>query len=454
MNWLKNTKIAFEDKLVRTVLIGCCLPLAVGLGFLAFSGISVYLKCLLALLMLTSIGYTTLAVRQLVLFQLRTSTNLVEAMITGDYSIRANNKHIDGALADFNDLLNSLADKLTEQSLITKEQQILLTKVTDQIDVAIIAVDESQAITLMNPAAEALFRRRFEQLEGWPAKELGLQEVVTQALDNGIRKVTQFEINQTRRKVYVRTDNYIAQGKSHVLIFITDIQNLLRQEERQAWQRLLRVLSHEINNSLAPIASISETLLSQVNNVESSSNELMKEGLEVVKDRALSLNHFIQEYRQLTHLPTPNKQLFSIKAFCQKLSQLFERSSITYPEHDLEVFADREQLQQALVNLMKNAEEANLQAQSDSSNITLNWFTLSNLVYLEVIDRGVGISNQDNIFVPFYTTKKKGSGIGLALSRQIALNHGGDLTLENNPSQNDQPGKGAKAVILLPNAEP
>ena len=453
MNWFNQTKLAFEDKLVRIVLAGCFAPVVVGIGFVMSSDISIYLRCLLAMLMLAAIGYTTLAVRQLVLFQLRTSTNLVEAMINGDYSIRANNKQIEGALADFNELLNSLADRLTEQSLITREQQVLLTKVTDQIDVAIVAVDENQAITLMNPAAEALFRQRFDELEGWPAKELGLQEVVSQALNDGIKKVTQFEINQTKRKVYVCTDNYIAQGKPQVLIFITDIQNLLRQEERQAWQRLLRVLSHEINNSLAPIASISETLLTQVKTENNSTDELMIEGLEVVKDRALSLNQFIQEYRQLTHLPAPDKQLFSISEFCQKLSQLFEHSEISYPHQDLQIFADCKQLQQALVNLIKNAEESNQLAGRDKSKVTINWFTLSNMVYLEVIDQGTGVSNQDNIFVPFYTTKKKGSGIGLALSRQIALNHGGDLTLENYSNENDASVQGAKAVILLPNSQ-
>lgn len=453
MNWLNQTKVAFEDKLVRVVLAGCCIPVTIGIGFVMYSDISIYLRCLLSLLMLVAIAYTTLAIHQLVLFQLRTSTNLVEAMINGDYSIRANNKQIAGALADFNDLLNSLADRLTEQSLFTKEQQVLLTKVTDQIDVAIVAVDENQAITLMNPAAEALFRQRFDELEGWPAKELGLQDVVTQALSSGIRKVTQFEINQIKRKVYVRTDNYIAQGKPQVLIFITDIQNLLRQEERQAWQKLLRVLSHEINNSLAPIASISETLLMHVKNDAQPTNGIMIEGLEVIKERALSLNHFIQEYRQLTHLPTPNKKLFSVKAFIQRLAQLFDQSDIQFPETDLQLFADHEQLQQAMVNLIKNAEEANLQAKREEPIITINWFTLSNMIYLEVIDQGVGISNQDNIFVPFYTTKKKGSGIGLALSRQIALNHGGDLTLENNQNINEAQNFGAKAVILLPIAD-
>lgn len=450
-NYFNKTRIAFEDKLVRIVLVGCLLPTFIGVLFVFTSDQSIYLRILLAFIMVVMVAFTAFAIRQQVIFQLRTSTNLVEAMIASDYSLRANNKDIEGALSDFNDLLNGLAERLAEQSLITREQQILLTKVTDQIDVAIVAIDEKQTISLMNPAAEKLFRQRFSELKGWPVKSLGLQAVVEQAIQSGIRKVTEFEINQIKRKVYVRTDTYLASGKQHFLIFITDIQNLLREEERLAWQKLLRVLSHEINNSLTPIASISETLsqvlLNQTGDPENRTelNQTMHEGLGVISERAHSLNHFIQDYQQLTHLPAPNKILFDGIKFFQKICQLFESSQFHLTSTPIELFADREQLQQAFVNLLKNAEEANLANNTTTSKITLNWFTVTNMVYIQVIDHGGGINNEDNIFVPFYTTKKQGSGIGLTLSRQIALNHGGDLTLENNSS-----GEGAKATLILP----
>lgn len=453
LNYFNKTKIAFEDKLVRIVLAGCLIPIIIGLIYVLTSEQSIYLRILLAFIMIVMVTYTAFAIRQQVIFQLRTSTNLVEAMIASDYSLRANNQDIEGALADFNDLLNGLANRLAQQSLITREQQILLSKVTNQIDVAIIAIDNKQLISLMNPAAEKLFRQRFSELEGWPVKSLGLQHVIEQALRSGINKVTEFEINQTKRKVYVRTDTYLASGKQHVLIFITDIQNLLREEERLAWQKLLRVLSHEINNSLTPIASISETLsqvLSSQTEAEAANTELnqnLREGLAVISERAHSLNHFIQEYQQLTHLPPPNKTLFDGNDFFQIICQLFESTEFSITDAVLELFADREQLQQAFVNLIKNAEEANRSAEATYSTIIINWFTVSNMVYIEVIDNGSGVSNQENIFVPFYTTKKQGSGIGLTLSRQIALNHGGDLMLENNHT-----GNGAKATLILPMA--
>lgn len=460
---LAKTKIAFEDKLVRLVLLGSVVPLCLGMILLIHSDVSVYLKILLVFLVFVSIGYTAFAVRRQVIFQLRTSTNLVEAMTSGDYSLRANNSEIDGALADFNQLLNDLATRLAEQSLITREKQILLTKVTNQIDVAIVAVDHKSNISLMNPTAERLFKKRFDELQGWPIRSLGLHEILVQAQQKGLSKVTEFEINQNKRKVYVRTDTYFELGQQHHLIFITDIQHLLRDEERLAWQKLLRVLSHEINNSLTPIASISETL----GQIVSASNEhqafsqdtrgSLIDGLAVVTERAHALNHFIQDYQQLTRLPLPTKTLFSLNAFFQAICQLFENSEVSMQSCDIKVFADSEQLQQVFVNLLKNAQEANLAAGRKNSHIIIEWRVDDNMVHIAVIDQGLGINNADNIFVPFYTTKKQGSGIGLTLSRQIVLNHGGDLSLVNS-NATDQKAfvkaakKGAKATVILPMA--
>jgi nitrogen fixation/metabolism regulation signal transduction histidine kinase len=183
--------------------------------------------------------------------------------------------------------------------LITREKQILLSKITDQIDVAVIAGDGKNHISLMNPAAERFFHQRFEDRQGWPVASLGLQNVVDAARQEGLNKVSEFEIGENKRKVFVRTDTYFELGQPNYLIFVTDIQQILRDEERLAWQRLLRVLSHEINNSLTPIASIAETLTQLVENqaldesIDARLHQSMKEGLSVVSERAHSLNHFI-----------------------------------------------------------------------------------------------------------------------------------------------------------------
>lgn len=453
-NKILRAKIAFEDKLVKIALWGSATPTIVCFGFIGLSDISIYLKVLLIFIISVIVAYTAFAIRQHVIFQLRTSTNLVEAISSGDYSLRANNRDVAGALSDFNQLLNTLAAQLAEQSLITREKQILLTKVTNQIDVAIIATDHNNAISLMNPAAERLFKKRFESIQGWPIKTLGLDNILSES----VNKITEFELDQNKRKVYVRTDTYFELGKQHYLIFITDIQHMLRDEERQAWQKLLRVLSHEINNSLTPIASISETLtqvIKQEDNRDTltpSARENLNEGLSVITERAHSLNHFIQDYQKLTHLPLPQKKMISLHSFLHSISQLFEESEFSIHSNNIEVFADSEQLQQVFVNLLKNAQEANsAKRETDTQLIQIMCRQDDAMVHVEVIDKGAGINNQENLFVPFYTTKKHGSGIGLTLSRQIALNHGGDLRLINNLESTTKKVLGAKAILSLPN---
>lgn len=452
-NKIMRTKMAFEDKLVKIAIWGSAVPSLVSFGFIGVSNISIYLKVLLIFLIGVIVAYTAFAIRQHVIFQLRTSTNLVEAISSGDYSLRANNRDIAGALSDFNQLLNTLAAQLAQQSLITREKQILLAKVTNQIDVAIVATDHNNAISLMNPAAERLFKKRFDSIQGWPIKTLGLDNIITES----VNRITEFKLDQNKRKVYVRTDTYFELGKQHYLIFITDIQHMLRDEERQAWQKLLRVLSHEINNSLTPIASISETLSQvikqedNINSLTSSARENLTEGLGVITERAHSLNHFIQDYQQLTHLPLPQKKVIHLNTFLYKISQLFEDSEFLLPNINIELFADSEQIQQVFVNLFKNAQEANSAIPNKKAKtIQIIAWQDNSIVHIEVIDQGAGINNQDNLFVPFYTTKKDGSGIGLALSRQIALNHGGDLRLINNMTPNTHNILGAKAIVSLP----
>jgi two-component system nitrogen regulation sensor histidine kinase NtrY len=441
---LKNTKvvrIAFEDRLVRLALFTGLLPTFCCSVLLFFVDMSVYPKILLVLVLLVCILFCAFSIRQQVIFQLRTSTNLVEAMTSNDYTLRANNKGLEGALSDFNQLLNTLAQTLAEQSLITREKQILLAKVTDQIDVAIVATDNNQAISLMNPAAEKLFKCRFEEMQGWPIKQLGLQNV----LSKDYNEVAEFEIQQYKKKVLIRTDQYFEKGIKHTLIFITDIQNLLREEERQAWQKLLRVLSHEINNSIAPIASIGETLEKMVEKQYSGTdldNDL-KEGLGVITERAQSLNLFIQRYQKLAKLPLPTKSLFNLEPLVQSIVLLFVDANIELDSNELLVYADKDQLQQVLVNLLKNACESMYDNPTEKINVF--WRKNSQFIEIEILDHGTGINNMDNLFVPFYTTKKQGTGIGLSLSRQILVNHGGDLVIKNCPEH-----IGVRATLFIP----
>lgn len=451
---LKWRELLFEDKLLRVALIIALVPTFCFFTLLYFAEISLYVKILIVFFTLIGEIYGAFFIRTKVVSQLQTSTNLMEAMIAGDYSMRARAHNVDGALGEFSHLINSLAQTLTQHRLITREHQILLGKVTSQIDVAIIALNSEEKITLMNPAAEKLFQCRFEQRQGAPIKELGLQDVVQGA--GAFRKVVEFELKPYKKKVYLHTDEYFDHGVKHQLIFITDIQHLLQEEERQAWQRLLRVLSHEINNSLAPIASISETLSklvtqnaalqtenSESNDNDSDLNENLTMGLDVIKERSHSLNAFIQQYQELYRLPKPNKTVFSIAELLNGCTGLFPDSDFEFQGNDIQAYADLNQLQQVVVNLLKNAQDA--QQKNVNQPIIIQWQHIDERLSINVIDSGMGINNMDNIFVPFYTTKEHGSGIGLVLSRQIVTNHGGELLLKNRHNC-----PGVVATILLP----
>jgi len=439
-------KQSFEGNIVKLVAFACAVPSFLLLYTLIDAGISFYLKIILMLLVVTVVSYCCFLVHLKIHHQFRTSTNLLEAVIVGDCSMRASSQINSGVLAEFNQVLNGITEALNQQKQAAKEQQLLFAKVIDQIDVAIIATDASNKIVLVNPSAEKLFSCRHDEVIDGPIDQLGLQHVI----DQDMRKVVEFELTQYRKKVYLHTDEYLVYGQHHKLIFITDIQRLLREEERQAWQRLVRVLSHEINNSLAPIASISETLKGfckqELSMVEIQAD--LHEGLSVISERAQSLNKFINSYHQLSTLPAPTKSLVKLAEYISSVTALYKNIDWHINgEHQAKAFVDVEQMQQALVNLITNA----IEAAADSSGkvpLSITWKTTKDKLLIELEDSGTGIANIDNLFVPFYSTKKQGSGIGLVLSRQIVMNHDGDLQLKNRGDQ-----QGVVASIYLPSNE-
>lgn len=411
--------------------------------FIAIAGISFYLKALILLTLYSFAGYSFYAIRQYAVAQLRTSTNIVEAIVSGDYSLRANIRESKGVISEFNELLNALTERLSKQSLISREQQILLTKIISQIDVAIVACDQQQRLTLLNPAAERLFSTKEHDIIGWPLKQLGLHPIVEKELQQSM----QIKLPNKNEKVLVKKDTYLENGEQNTLIFITHIQQILREEERKAWQRLLRVLSHEINNSLAPIASIAETLTS-IQSKECVINEKYRhnfsQGLHVIQERAHSLNHFIQDYQKLAKLPEPQKKPVKLRHLINDALALFKDTEFKVSECDISIVVDKDQMQQVLVNLFKNADEANRLA-SEESIVAIQLKQTPQTLEIAITDNGPGITNTDNLFVPYYSTKEFGSGIGLVLSRQIIRNHGGELSLENRFE-----GRGACARIALP----
>jgi nitrogen fixation/metabolism regulation signal transduction histidine kinase len=248
-------------------------------------------------------------------------------------------------------------------------------------------------------------------------------------------QVVELNVGKGKRKFQVVRDQYREHGQQHELFFITDVNVLLRDHERQAWQNLIRVLSHEINNSLAPIASLANTLqtLSTKQELTSKFSQHLSESLEIIAERAQSLKKFINSYRQLTHLPEPKIDKINLQAMLDKITPLFNQRNIVVDcQPQLMAHVDPVQFEQVLINLLKNADEAMI---DKSADILVRANTDVDSIIIEIIDSGVGINNTDNLFTPFYTTKKQGSGIGLVLCREIIEAHQGNLSLENRSDQ-------------------
>jgi nitrogen fixation/metabolism regulation signal transduction histidine kinase len=222
------------------------------------------------------------------------------------------------------------------------------------------------------------------------------------------------------------------------------VSSALRAERQEAWQRLVRVLGHEINNSLAPIKSIAETLSGMARREERERDRAeMADGLDRIADRANALGRFVGGYAALARLPAPNMKRFSLDQLAGRVAAMETRVEVQLDGPEVEIEADPDQLEQALINLVKNGGDS---VGEFEGKVWLRWRPDGSGVLIEVIDNGPGPPESENLFVPFFTTKPGGSGIGLLLARRIAEMHDGWLTLEHR----DDAGQGACARMWLP----
>ncbi len=385
------------------------------------------------------------ALRERVVMPLQTLSNLLAALREGDYSIRGRAARFDDALGDVVREVNALSTTLQTQRRGAMEASALLRTVMGEIEVAVFAFDSEHRLRLVNRAGERLLGRPAEQLLERKAAELSLDD----CLDGEAARTLQRTFPSKTGRWGMRRSSFREDGKPHQLLVIADLSRALRQEEQSAWQRLVRVLGHELNNSLAPIKSIAvslESLLARNPRREGWPEDMeedLQRGLSIITSRAEALTRFMSAYAQLAKLPPPNLKPLEISPWVQQVAALETRLSVAVlPGPELTIRADRDQLEQLLINLLRNAVDA---ACETGGGVLVRWNRGGNALELIVEDEGPGLSNTANLFVPFFTTKPQGSGIGLALSRQIAENHGGTLTLENRAK-----GQGCEARLRLP----
>ena len=370
---------------------------------------------------------------------LHTLANLLEAVHEGDFSLRARLPDRVDALGQVMHEINAIAETLREQRLGAVEATALLHRVMEEVDVAIFALDDDERLRLVNRAGERLLAEPAERLLGKPAEGLGLAELLEGETARMVAKT--FPSGPGRWEI--RRSLFREQGRPHKLLVITDLSQPLREEERQAWKRLIRVLGHELNNSMAPIRSMASTLNVILEKQPEDWREDMRSGLDIIANRSEALIRFMAAYSRLAKLPPPRLAPLDLPTLIRRTAALESRLPVFVENGPpLTVNADADQIEQLLINLIRNAVDA---AMATRGMVGIGWRLNGSWVEVRVEDEGQGISNSDNLFVPFYTTKPEGSGIGLALSRQIAEAHGGTLTLENR-----REGRGCEALLRLP----
>ncbi|MDX2187927.1 MAG: ATP-binding protein [Opitutaceae bacterium] len=392
------------------------------------------------------IGFALAAINRLKR-SLLTLSNILASLREGDYSLRARARGRDDAMSDLTREVNRLGDTLRQQRRNETEATQLLTTVMQEIEVGVFAFDSEQRLRLANPAALRLLDVTADRVLGRSAGDLGLGECM--AGPDACVLARSFPGAEGRWGM--RRTLFHSEGKPHFLILIADLSRTLREEELAAWQRLVRVLGHEINNSLTPIKSIAGSLRTQAaRGTLPADNEDLRAGLEIIETRAQGLSRFIDAYARLARLPTPNKVPTRVTALFSRIRSLDTRVGVEIVPSDpaIELFADPALLEQALINLVKNAVDAALAAhegQSELAAVSLRLELGPGSYRIIVEDNGLGPPESVNLFVPFFTTKPGGSGIGLVFSRQIAESHGGTLVLESRTAA-----RGCKATLSLP----
>jgi nitrogen fixation/metabolism regulation signal transduction histidine kinase len=430
------------DRITLLAIAATC-PSLIALAMLLFPA-SAAVRWAAAVVALLATVLLIRALQRNVVYPIRTVSGFVEALREEDYSIRLREAKRAGAIGELAIEVNKLAEQLQGRRLGGVEATALLETVIRETEVAMFAFDAEQRLRLVNPAGQRLLAAPVDDLLGRSAADLDLLRCI-----ESDEPTLDLSFAGGRGRFGVRRSTFREGGHRHTLLVLADLSQVLRDEERQAWIRLVRVLSHELNNSLTPIRSIARTLLSLGSREATPADwqEDVKRGLEVIASRAESLTRFIDAYSKLARLPPPQFRQVDVGALLDRVARLEDRIGVTVSGGShMRIEADPDQLEQLIINVVRNAADASIETRG---SVQISWTADDRALEIAVADEGHGVASGTNLFVPFYTTKPGGTGIGLVLSRQIAEAHGGTLTLENRADRT-----GCVARLRLPLLRP
>lgn len=435
----RRKRLRFQNRLLVLALLTIAPTWVATVLLLTFSDVSPPLRYTILGFLSLALLIGLVALRRHVVRPLQALANMLEGLREGDYSMRGRNVDPEDAFGEVMVEVNTLSRTLYDQRLEALEAGALLQKIIADVDIVVFAFDAAHRLRIINRAGEHLLRGTSEKLQGRSAAELGLAGMLAEESGRIVSHV--FPGGGGRWEI--RRRSFREGGKPQELLVISELSRALREEERQAWQRIVRVIGHELNSSLAPIKSMAGTVRKLVGRepLPADWREDARAGLSIIHDRAESLERFMGAYARLARLPPPTRRGAELSALVRRVASLHERRITVETGPSVHVSIDPDQIEQVFINLMRNAVEA----AGERGGVRVRWHGNGSNVVVEVEDDGPGLARTDNLWVPFFTTKPHGTGIGLVLSREIVENHGGSIALENRVGA-----KGCVATVRLP----